>query len=62
MEGAPRPLFCNGLQGKRTFQKDIVKVEKTLQKTRNNDVHRHVREAAKRGTSRNDSGHAFTVE
>ena len=27
MEGAPRPLFCNGLEGKRTFQKDLVKVE-----------------------------------
>ncbi len=26
-KGAPRPLFCNGLEGKRTFQKDLVKVE-----------------------------------
>ena len=27
MEGGPRPLYCNGLEGKRTFQKGLVKVE-----------------------------------
>ena len=26
-EGGPRPLYCNGLEGKHTFQKDLVKVE-----------------------------------
>ena len=61
MEGAPRPLFCNGLEGKRTLQKDLVKVEniaKNTQQQRSQTRH----EAAKRGTSRHDSGHAFTVE
>ena len=33
MEGGPRPLFCNGLEGKRTFQKDIVKVENIAKNT-----------------------------
>ena len=32
MEGGPRPLYCNGLEGKRTFQKDLVKVENIAKK------------------------------
>ena len=32
MEGGPRPLFCICLEGKHTFQKDIVKVENIAKK------------------------------
>ena len=61
MEGCPRPLFCKVLEGKRTFQKDLLKSPKN-EKKRNSNVHRHVREAVKRETSRNDSGHHYAVD
>ena len=32
MEGGPRPFFCNGLEGKHTFQKDLLKVENIAKK------------------------------